>query len=90
MRSSLIHDVIIHNYIFSVEILVLTAVVKNVAIFWDTVPCSLHVSRLFGGKYHLHLQGHIRATWRFISEENYIHFSLLISLYIYIPYFNFT
>jgi hypothetical protein len=28
---------------------VLTAVVINVSIFWDTAPCSLHVNQRFGG-----------------------------------------
>jgi hypothetical protein len=32
---------------------VLTAVVMNVTIFWDTVPCSQYVNRSFGGTYHL-------------------------------------
>jgi hypothetical protein len=32
---------------------VLTAVVTNVAIFWDTVPCSPYVNWCFGGIYHL-------------------------------------
>jgi hypothetical protein len=29
----------------------------NVTIFWDVVPCSLHMNGRFGGKYRLHLQG---------------------------------
>jgi hypothetical protein len=29
----------------------------NVAIFWDTVPCSPYVNGGFGGTYRLHLQG---------------------------------
>jgi hypothetical protein len=36
---------------------VLTAVVRNVAIFWDTALCSPYVTGHFGGKFHLHLQG---------------------------------
>jgi hypothetical protein len=35
---------------------VLTAVVMNVAIFWNIVPCSLYVNGCFGEKYRLHLQ----------------------------------
>jgi hypothetical protein len=31
---------------------VLTAVVLNFAIFWDTASCSLCMSRRFGGTYH--------------------------------------
>jgi hypothetical protein len=29
----------------------------NIAIFWDTAPCSQFVNRRFGGTYHLHIQG---------------------------------
>jgi hypothetical protein len=36
---------------------VLTAVVMNVAIFWDIAPCSPYVNQRFGGTYHLYLQG---------------------------------
>jgi hypothetical protein len=36
---------------------VLTAVVKNVAIFWDVQPYSHYVNRCFGGTYDLNLQG---------------------------------
>jgi hypothetical protein len=35
---------------------VLTAVVMNVAVFWDIAPCSPHVSRRFVETYRLHLQ----------------------------------
>jgi hypothetical protein len=34
----------------------LTAVVMNVAMFWDIAPYSPYVNRRFGGMYHLHLQ----------------------------------
>jgi hypothetical protein len=37
---------------------VFTAVVMKSIIFWDMTPCSLlSFNRLFGGTYHLHLQG---------------------------------
>jgi hypothetical protein len=36
---------------------VLTAVDRNVAIFWDMAPCSFYVIRNFEGTYQLHLQG---------------------------------
>jgi hypothetical protein len=36
---------------------VLTAVVVNVAIFWDIAPCSQYVDQRFKGTYHLLLQG---------------------------------
>jgi hypothetical protein len=36
---------------------VLAAVIMNVAIFRDIVPCIPHMNRRFGGKYHLYLQG---------------------------------
>jgi hypothetical protein len=43
---------------------VLTAVIMKNTSFWDTTPCSpLKVSRRFGRKYPLHLQG------RSISQE---------------------
>jgi hypothetical protein len=35
---------------------VLTAVVINVSIFWDILPCISYVNRRFGGKFHLDLQ----------------------------------
>jgi hypothetical protein len=35
---------------------VFTAVVTNVAIFWDIAPCSSYMNRCFGGTYHLYLQ----------------------------------
>jgi hypothetical protein len=35
---------------------VLTALVMNVAIFWDIAPCSPYVNLRFGATYH-HLQG---------------------------------
>jgi hypothetical protein len=34
----------------------LTALVMNVAIFWDTAPCSQYMNQRFGGTYNLHLQ----------------------------------
>jgi hypothetical protein len=34
-----------------------TAVVMNVAIFWDIAPCSSYANRCSGRTYHLHLQG---------------------------------
>jgi hypothetical protein len=36
---------------------VLTAVVMNVAIFWNIAPCIPYVSLCFGGMYHIHLKG---------------------------------
>jgi hypothetical protein len=48
--------------IWSLE--VLTAVVMNVAIFWDVAQCSLFVNRRFGGTYHLLLQG-----WKSAEQE---------------------
>jgi hypothetical protein len=36
---------------------VLTAVVMNVAIFWDIAQCNPYVNRRFGGTHHLRLQG---------------------------------
>jgi hypothetical protein len=36
---------------------VLTAVVMNVAIFWDVVLFSLNCNLHFGGMYHYHIQG---------------------------------
>jgi hypothetical protein len=41
---------------------VLTAVVMNVAIFWDMAPCSSYVNRRFGRTYHLHLQDKKQPT----------------------------
>jgi hypothetical protein len=41
---------------------VLTAVVMNVAIFWDIAPCSPYVNRRFGETYHLHIQGRKTAA----------------------------
>jgi hypothetical protein len=35
----------------------LTAVVKNVVIFWDIAPGSPYMNLHFGRTYHLHLQG---------------------------------
>jgi hypothetical protein len=35
---------------------VLTKVVMNVAIFWDTAPCSPYMNRCFVGMYHRYLQ----------------------------------
>jgi hypothetical protein len=29
----------------------------NAAIFWDIAQCNPYVNRLFGGTYHLHIQG---------------------------------
>jgi hypothetical protein len=36
---------------------VLTVIDANVAIFWDTAPCSAYVYRRFGEAYDFHLQG---------------------------------
>jgi hypothetical protein len=36
---------------------VLTAVVMNVAIFWDMAPCNSYVNGRFGGMCQLHIQG---------------------------------
>jgi hypothetical protein len=36
---------------------VLSTVVLNDTIFWDTAPRSPYVNRRFGEKYHFHLQG---------------------------------
>jgi hypothetical protein len=36
---------------------VLTAVVMNVAIFWNILPCSPYMTLCFRGLYHVHLQG---------------------------------
>jgi hypothetical protein len=36
-----------------------TAVVTNIAIFWDTDKCSPYVNQHFGGMYHLHFHGKI-------------------------------
>jgi hypothetical protein len=36
---------------------VLTAIIINVAIFWDIAPYSPYVTRRFGGTYQLRLQG---------------------------------
>jgi hypothetical protein len=38
----------VKNVIYIVGFEVLTAVVMNVAIFWDIVPCSPYVKRRFG------------------------------------------
>jgi hypothetical protein len=43
-------------FIIYVGIEIMTAVVMNVAIFWDIAPCSPYVNRCFGGTYHLRLQ----------------------------------
>jgi hypothetical protein len=40
-----------------VEFEVLTAAVRNVAIYWDTAPCTPYANRRLGVTYHLHLQG---------------------------------
>jgi hypothetical protein len=42
----------------------LTAVVMNVSMFWDIVPCGPYANRRFGGKYHPHLQG-----WKSAEQE---------------------
>jgi hypothetical protein len=39
-------------------------IVLNVAIFWDTSPCSPYVNRHFGGMYYFHLQGRKSAEQR--------------------------
>jgi hypothetical protein len=40
----------------------LIAVIMDVVIFWDIVPCSPHVNQRFRGTYHLHLQGHYEPS----------------------------
>jgi hypothetical protein len=42
---------------------VFTAVVMNIAIFWDIVQCDPYVKR-FRGAYHLHLQGRKKIQTR--------------------------
>jgi hypothetical protein len=42
-------------HIFLVGFDMLTAVVRNVAIFWDIAPCSPYVNRRFGRTYHVQL-----------------------------------
>jgi hypothetical protein len=58
-----IHKSSIHstpNNLNFVRFDVITAVVTESTIFWDTTPCSpLKVIRRFGGTYRLHLQGRI-------------------------------
>jgi hypothetical protein len=48
-----IQDLILHYVGFEV----LTAVVMEIAIFWDLAQCSPNMNRCFGGMYHLHFQG---------------------------------
>jgi hypothetical protein len=38
---------------------VLTALIVNVALFWDIAPCILYVNRRFGGIYHHLLRSHL-------------------------------
>jgi hypothetical protein len=45
------------KYSFCVGFEVPIAVVMKLDIFWDIAPCSLYISRRFGGTYHFHLQG---------------------------------
>jgi hypothetical protein len=45
------------NHVFYEGFEVLTAVVTNAAILWDIASCSPYESRLFGGRFLLHLQG---------------------------------
>jgi hypothetical protein len=48
----------IQVYSYEVGFEVLTEVVMKCSVFWDITPCSpLKVKQLFGGTYHLHLQG---------------------------------
>jgi hypothetical protein len=58
---------------------VLSTVVKNAAIFWDTDLCSPYVKRRFGGNYHLDEQetsmqqvGVIRSSKNVSSHTNYM------------------
>jgi hypothetical protein len=62
-RGLLFHEVVCPRYDTHEDILnkhkryvgfeVLTAVVINVAIYWDIAPCSLYVNQHFGITYHL-------------------------------------
>jgi hypothetical protein len=47
-------DIIVRKLIFGFEIV--TAVVMNVAMFWDIETCSPYANRRFGLKFRLHLQ----------------------------------
>jgi hypothetical protein len=56
--NSVLTRVIVHEgFSTIVGYQVLTAVVMNVAIFWDVVPFNAYVNRHFRGKYYLCLQG---------------------------------
>jgi hypothetical protein len=46
-----------NNQIILAKFEVLTAVVMNVAIFWDIALCNPYVNRRFGRKYNFYLQG---------------------------------
>jgi hypothetical protein len=50
---------------------VLTAVVMNVAIFWDMSLCSQLVNRRFGGRYHLHLHFRPWRWWQFPPKRRF-------------------
>jgi hypothetical protein len=41
----------------------------NVVIFWDISQCNPYANRLFGGKYHLHLQGRKLAEQETIVQQ---------------------
>jgi hypothetical protein len=51
---------------------VLTAVVKNVAIFFDIAPASPYANGCFGGTYHSTVLVHIRAIRRYVPEDGII------------------
>jgi hypothetical protein len=50
----------------------LTAVVMDVAIFWDIAPFNPYVNRSFGGMYHFHLQGRKSAEQETSVQQDYI------------------
>jgi hypothetical protein len=71
LGTSIIENCIITIIIIIIIIIigceVLTAVVINVAVFWDTAPCSPYVKRRFGGTYHHH-SAHPPATRWFLAR----------------------
>jgi hypothetical protein len=49
------------NKVFVGFEVLITSIVIDIVIFWDTALCSPYVNRRFGGTYHFHSQGHKSA-----------------------------
>jgi hypothetical protein len=57
LKGGICKGVTVIGIMIEVGFEVITAVVINVAIFWDIVSHSPYVNQRFGGTYHLHLWG---------------------------------